>query len=139
MLSFIPRNIHDSGYPMKSLLDAGVTVSSSTDAPCGEDLIGTVPNIIGASVTGLSPAYPDAAPFNPSELLTVREVLQCLTINGARSLGLEEERGSIEKGKYADFVLLDKDVFELEKTDKMEIFGTSVAGTWFEGRNVYQK
>lgn len=139
MLSIMPQSIHDSGYPMKSLLDASVTVSSSTDAPCGEDLTGTVPNIIGASVTGLSPAFPDAAPFNPSELLTVREVLQCLTINGARSLGLEEERGSIEKGKYADFVLLDKDVFELEKTDKMEIFNTNVASTWFEGRNVYQK
>ena len=139
MLSYIPQSIFDSGYPMKSLLDAGVSVSSSTDAPCGEELIGTVPNIIGVCVTGLSPKCPDAVPFNPSELLTVNEVLKCLTINGAANLGLEKERGSIEVGKYADFVLLDKDVLELEKTDKMDIFNTSVASTWFEGRKVYQK
>ena len=136
MLSYIPQTIFDSGYPMKSLLGAGVLVSSSTDAPCGEELTGTVPNIIGVCVTGLSPNCPDADPFNPSELLTVREVLKCLTINGAASLGLEKERGSIEAGKYADFVLLDKDVLELEKTNKMDIFTASVAGTWFEGRKV---
>ncbi len=136
--SYIPKKIFDSGYPMKSLLDAGIIVSSSTDAPCGEELLGTVPNIIGVCVTGLSPDYPDAAPFNESELITARQALKCLTINGAESLGLEKERGSIEKGKYADFVVLDKDVLELEKTNKMDIFNTNVASTWFEGRKVYQ-
>lgn len=60
-----------------------------------------------------------------------------LSINGAASLGLEQERGSIETGKYADFVVLDKDVLELEKTSKMDIFKTNVASTWFEGRKVY--
>lgn len=38
---------------------------------------------------------------------------------GAKSLGLEKERGSIETGKNADFVVLDKDVLELEKTMRM--------------------
>ncbi len=137
MLSVMPQSIFDSGYPMRSLLDAGILTTSSTDAPCGEELIGTVPNIIGACVTGLSPDFPNAAPFNPSELITVSEALKCLTINGAESLGLEQERGSIEKGKYADFVVLDKDVLELEKTNKMDIFKTNVASTWFEGRKVY--
>ncbi len=138
MLSVMPQSIFDSGYPMKSLLDAGILTTSSTDAPCGEELLGTVPNIIGVCVTGLSPDYPTAAPFNPTELITVSEALKCLTINGARSLGLEQERGSIEKGKYADFVVLDKDVLELEKTNKMDIFKTNVASTWFEGHKVYQ-
>ena len=34
---------------------------------------------------------------------------------------------------------LDKDVFELEKTDKKEIFNTKVESTWFEGKKVYGK
>lgn len=139
MLSIMPQSVFDSGYPMKSLLKAGILLSSSTDAPCGEELLGTVPNIIGVCVTGLSPDFPNADPFNASELITVSEALKCLTINGAASLGLEQERGSIEKGKYADFVVLDKDVLELEKTNKMDIFKTNVASTWFEGRKVYQK
>ncbi|MBQ0089052.1 MAG: amidohydrolase family protein [Prevotellaceae bacterium] len=137
-LSIMPQKIYESGYPMKSLLEAGINVSSSTDAPCGELIIGSVPNVIGVSVTGLSPDYLDVEPLNPSELLTVGEALKCLTINGASSLGLEKERGSIKVGKYADFVLLDKDVFELEKQDRCkDIFKTNVVATWFEGKKVY--
>ncbi|MCQ2117874.1 MAG: amidohydrolase family protein [Bacteroidales bacterium] len=82
----------------------------------------------------------DAAPLGPDDLLTVSEALKCLTINGAASLGLEKERGSIEVGKYADFVVLDKDVLEMEAQGKQkEIFKVNVANTWFEGNQVYPK
>ena len=134
----MPKDIYESGYPMKSLLDAGIIVSSSTDSPAGTTP-GTVPNIIGVAVNGICPEFPDAKPFNTDELLTVREVLKCLTINGAISLGLQEERGSIEVGKYADFVVLDKDVLKQEETNKKDIFNTKVASTWFEGYRVYPK
>ncbi len=137
-LSFIPKDIYGSGYPMKSLLDAGIVVSSSTDSPAGNTL-GTVPNIIGVAVNGICPEFPDAFPLNPAELLTVAQTLKCLTMGGAISLGLQKERGSIEVGKYADFVVLDKDVLEQEKTNKKDIFNTKVASTWFEGKQVYPK
>ena len=137
-LSYIPKDIYESGYPMKSLLDAGIVVSSSTDSPAGTTP-GTVPNIIGVAVNGVCPEFPDASPLNPTELLTVAQTIKCLTINGAISLGLQEERGSIEVGKYADFVVLDKDVLEQEKTNKKDIFNTKVAGTWFEGKKVYPR
>ena len=136
--SIMPPEVYESGYPMKKLLDAGILVSSSTDAPCGETIPGTVPNIIGVTVTGLFPTFLDAAPLGPDDLLTVSEALKCLTINGAASLGLEKERGSIEVGKYADFVVLDKDVLELEAQNKRnDIFQVNVTSTWFEGKMVY--
>ena len=138
LLTYIPKDIYESGYPMKSLLNAGVIVSSSTDSPAGTTP-GTVPNIIGVAVNGVCPEYPDVKPLNPAELLTVAQTLKCLTINGAISLGLQEERGSIEVGKYADFVVLDKDVLEQEKTNKKDIFNTKVSSTWFEGQQVYPK
>ena len=138
--SIMPPEVYESGYPMKKLLDAGILVSSSTDAPCGETIPGTVPNIIGVTVTGLFPTFLDAAPLGPDDLLTASEALKCLTINGAASLGLEKERGSIEVGKYADFVVLDKDVLEMEAQGKQkEIFKVNVANTWFEGNQVYPK
>ena len=138
--SIMPPEVYESGYPMKKLLDAGILVSSSTDAPCGETIPGTVPNIIGVTVTGLFPTFLDAAPLGPDDLLTVSEALKCLTINGAASLGLEKERGSIEVGKYADFVVLDKDVLELEAQNKRnDIFQVNVTSTWFEGKMVYPK
>lgn len=138
LYSIMPVKVYEEGYPMKKLLNAGIVVSSSTDAPCGESILGTVPNIIGVTVTGLGPSCLDAKPLGEKEdLLTVSEALQCLTINGASSLGIESERGSIKVGKYADFVVLDQDVLELEKTDKKAIFNTNVAATYFEGKQVY--
>ena len=135
--SIMPQQVYEDGYPMKKLLNAGIVVSSSTDAPCGETILGTVPNIIGVTVTGLFPTFLDAKPLGPNDLLTVSEALQCLTINGAASLGLEQERGSIQVGKCADFVVLDQDILELEKTDKTAIFKTNVTNTYFEGKEVY--
>ncbi|MCQ2335286.1 MAG: amidohydrolase family protein [Paludibacteraceae bacterium] len=138
-LSLMPADIYWSSFPMKSLIDAGVPVSSSTDAPCGEDLLGSVVNIIGVSVTGQIPIQFDVDPFNTKELLTVSEAINALTIGGASSLGIEKDHGSIEVGKYADFVMLDQDLFELEKQNKQDIFKTNVESTWFEGRQVYPK
>lgn len=137
-LNLMPDDIYWSGFPMKSLITAGVPVSSSTDAPCGEDLLGNVVNIIGVCVTGQVLAQLEVPPFNVKELLTVSEAIKALTVGGASSLGIEKDHGSIEVGKYADFVMLDQDLFELEKQNKqLDIFKTNVESTWFEGRKVY--
>ena len=139
-LNLMPDDIYWSGYPMKSLLAAGVPVSSSTDAPCGEDLLGTVVNIIGVCVTGQVLVQLEVPPFNAKELLSVSEAIKVLTIGGASSLGIENDHGSIEVGKYADFVMLDQDLFELEKQNKqLDIFKTNIESTWFEGWQVYPK
>lgn len=139
LYSIMPEKVYEEGYPMKKLLKANIMVSSSTDAPCGEMVLGTVPNIIGVTVTGLAPGSLDAKPLGQNDLLTVSEALQCLTINGAASLGLENERGSIRIGKYADFVLLDKDILELGETNPKDIFNTNVVSTYFEGKEVYKQ
>lgn len=49
---------------------------------------------------------------------------------------VENERGSIKVGKYADFVLADKDAFTCPVTD---IHKTQVLKTFFEGKEVYSK
>lgn len=137
-LSLMPADIYWSGYPMKSLIVAGVPVSSSTDAPCGEDVLGNVVNIIGVCVTGQAPSQLDVAPFNVKELLTVSEAIKTLALGGASSLGIEKDHGSIEVGKYADFVILDQDILDLEKQNKkQDIFKTNIESTWFEGNKVF--
>ena len=73
-------------------------------------------------------------PYDTDELVTIEQAFQMLTLNGAWQLGLENERGSIAVGKWADFVLADQDVFECAKT---EIGKTKVVSTWFEGEMVY--
>lgn len=47
---------------------------------------------------------------NDEENLTREQALTALTINVAKLMFIEDERGSIKEGKFADFILVDKDV-----------------------------
>ena len=134
---FLEPEYINQAYPIKSFFDAGVKVSSHSDypanIPCPQDPFGIMEiavtgQIFNAATGEIFPAY------NKDELVTVEQAFQALTINGAWQLGLENERGSIEVGKWADFVLADTDVFTCATTD---IGKTKVISTWFEGNMVY--
>jgi len=62
--------------------------------------------------------------------------LTAYTLGAARALGLEAEIGSLEVGKSANFIVLDRDVLECPA---MRIGQTKVLQTWFEGRKVYER
>lgn len=130
------EELYYSGYPMKSLISKGVIVSSSTDAPAAMDIEGNVLNVIEVATTGMAPGD-DGQVFAPSELLTTKEALKALTINGAWQLGLEKERGSIKAGKYADFLVLDKNILDYEGSELRKIHETNILNTYFEGEIVY--
>jgi predicted amidohydrolase YtcJ len=49
---------------------------------------------------------------------------------------LEDERGSVREGKYADFLLVDKDVLSCPET---EIHDARPAATYFEGKKVFSR
>ena len=59
-----------------------------------------------------------------------------MTIWAARSNFEEHEKGSLEKGKFADFIILDKD---LMTADANEVLNISVLSTYVGGVNVYRK
>lgn len=137
MADFLEDEYIKHAYPIKSFFDAGVKVSSHSDfpanIPCPQDPFG----IMEIAVTGqiLNPETGEMFPvYDKDELVTIEQAFSALTINGAWQLGLENERGSIKVGKYADFVLADQDVFTCETT---EIGKTKVVSTWFEGEKVY--
>jgi hypothetical protein len=71
--------------------------------------------------------------------VSIEDALQAYTLNGAKALGRDHEIGSLEVGKSADFVLLDRDVIALSHEGKSEeVAATQVVATWFQGRKVYQ-
>ena len=126
------------GYPIKSFFDAGVKASSHTDYPANgaspQDPFGIMEVALTGQIIDLNTG--ETTPeFDTEELISLEQALQALTINGAWQLGLENERGSIKVGKYADFVIADKDVFDCPIKD---IHKTKVVSTWFEGEKVYQ-
>ena len=141
-LAVLPEYIDEDyvlhGYPIKSFFDAGVKVSSHTDYPangsCPQDPFGIMEIAVTGQMMDSNTGRPTPV-FDTEELITLEQALQALTINGAWQLGLDNERGSIKVGKYADFVLADQDVFDCSVTD---IHRTKVVSTWFEGEKVYQ-
>ena len=69
------------------------------------------------------------------ESLQLDEAIKAMTLNGAISMGTQKQNGSIETGKIADMIVLDRNLFE---TPVPEIANTQVLETVFEGRVVYQ-
>ena len=68
--------------------------------------------------------------------LSGAEAVRIATINSARSLGSDDEFGSIESGKFADMIVLDRDLFEIETAD---IGDTLVLRSIFGGEIVYSR
>ena len=73
---------------------------------------------------------------NASEGVTIEEAVYIYTMGGAHALLAEDRIGSIEPGKYADFVVLDRNLLEIPVDD---IDGTNVLKTVFNGEVVYEK
>ena len=135
LLSALPEGLSDKGYPMKSFFDYGVNVSSHSDYPALADSPDDPFGIMEITVTGVY--YPEKSkPWWPEELLTREQALTALTINCAKQMFIEEERGSIKAGKYADFLLVDKDVLSCPAD---QIHEAKPAATYFEGKKVFSR
>lgn len=125
--------LYKQGYPMRSLLDKGIVMTSSTDYPASDGAPADICGIIEIGVNGTLAGLKTVR-MAENEYLTVQEMLDVLTINGAKQFDFENERGSIEVGKYADFITLDKDITVCEKTD---IHNGKVDLVYFEGKEVF--
>ena len=135
LLRTLPEGMKDKGYPMKSFFDHGVNVSSHSDFPALSGSPDDPFSIMEIVVTGVY--YPEKAkPWWTEECLTREQALTALTINVAKQMFLENERGSIKEGKYADFLLVDKDVLTCPVT---EIHTAKPAATYFEGKKVFEQ
>ena len=131
--TMVPAGMEDKSYPMKSYFDNGIPVTSHSDFPalsgCPDDPFG----IMEIAVTCVHPTV-KGDPWWPEEHLTREQALASLTINVAKQMLIEKERGSIREGKYADFLLVDKDVLSCPET---EIHEAKPAATYFEGKKVF--
>ena len=123
----------EDAYVYKELLDQLGWIPSGTDFPV-ED--------VNPMYTFHSAVYRQNLDFVPSEgfqmenALTKEEALRSMTIWAAKASFEENLKGSLEIGKYADFVVLDKDIMT---TAGNEIPGIKVTMTFVNGEKVYEK
>jgi predicted amidohydrolase YtcJ len=121
-------------YPVKSIQRAGGILVAGSDAPVETRDPRPFVNMARA-VTRRLPGEPS---LNAAERVSLQDVLDAYTINGARFLGREREAGSLEAGKSADFIVVDQDILKLAAHGQADrIAATRVRETWFMGRQVY--
>ncbi len=128
-----PKGIEDKSYPMKTYFDRGITMTSHTDFPATSGSPDDPFGIMEIAVTGVLHGE-DGTPWWPEELLTREQAITAMTINVAKQMFVENERGSISVGKYADFLLVNKDVLSCPVT---EIHEARPVATYFEGEKVF--
>ncbi|MDK9421468.1 amidohydrolase [Pectobacterium carotovorum] len=110
----------------------GVAVTFGSDYPANTfDAVNPFSQIYHAIKRG----QPNVGYLPPTEaVMTFSQSLQAYTINGAKQLGISDITGSLEKGKNADFIIVDTDIGSvgLEK-----LKDTKVLATYFKGEKVY--
>jgi predicted amidohydrolase YtcJ len=126
-----PQRIRGA-YAWRSLLNTGVVIPSGTDFPVEE----VNPLLtFHAAVTRQDPTNWPEGGWHPEQKMTREEALQSMTIWPAYAGFQEPMLGSLTPGKYADFVVLDRDIMRIPDT---EILGTRVVSTWIGGKRVYE-
>jgi predicted amidohydrolase YtcJ len=70
----------------------------------------------------------------PGERISVERAMRAITIDAAYILGVEDQIGSLEMGKHADFAILDQDPFTVDprKLKDVPVWGTALGGKIFE-------
>src|SRR6266542_425522 len=119
-------------YAYRQLLEQNGWIPLGTDFPV-ED-ISPFRTFLAAVFRQDAKGYP-ASGFQMENALSREETIRGMTIWAAKADFLENEIGSIEVGKKADFIILDKDLMQVTKQD---VLNTKVVATYSGGKKVYK-
>ena len=120
-----------NAYAYRQLMQQNGWLPLGTDFPV-ED-ISPFKTFYAATIREDSKGWPDGG-FQIENALSREDALRGMTIWAARSNFEEDEKGSLEKGKVADFIVIDRDLI---KVDKGDILSTKVLKTFVNGEKVY--
>jgi predicted amidohydrolase YtcJ len=120
-------------WPLKDGFEAGALVIAGSDwavIPAPDPWIG-----IETAITRQKPGG-SARTFGAGQAITLEQAIRMFTINAATRLGLDKDLGTIEAGKRADFIVIDKNPFRIPATD---IHTIKVQKTYIDGEVVFDR
>ncbi len=131
-------------YDFRQMIDAGTVVTYGSDIYSWQEVDRCNPFLgIECGSTRVDPQFPLSESRYPGSVrppadavLSIEELILGYTIKGAVPFRLENEMGSIEKGKLAHFVVMNEDIFSIPKN---EIHNITVKSVFFEGKPVFGK
>lgn len=107
----------DKTWPLKDLLDSVGVLAIGSDCP----VVDNNPFLeIYRAVTRLHNDGEPKGGWNPSQKLTLAEVLKSYTYGSAYGVRRENEMGSLSQGNYADIVILDRDIFNIPDSELID-------------------
>ncbi|WP_310380206.1 amidohydrolase [Flavobacterium sp.] len=118
----------DVVYPCKTVLDNGINLALSTDGPVVKEI-----NPWVNMETAVTRKAIDGFVIGESQKITFEQALKAYTVGSAIADNLENIKGSLSKGKYADFIVLDKNPFELN-----DVSSIKTLETWINGELKYK-
>jgi predicted amidohydrolase YtcJ len=118
-------------YPIATMVRTGAVVSGGSDWSVSS--LNPL-DAIEMGITHRQPGQRSQRPWNPDERVDLATMIAMYTINAAYQLHQERETGSIEVGKLADLIVLDRNLFEAPVE---EIHTVRVLRTLLEGKTVY--
>lgn len=128
----IGRRRTQTAYAFKSAVESGIPVSGGSDAPvCSFNVLENIHYAVNRSK--LTDELCENV-FIPGECLTVREAVRLFTSNAAYATFEEDKKGTLEVGKLADIVVIDRNIFRIPKH---EIKNAAVLRTVTGGKTVY--
>jgi predicted amidohydrolase YtcJ len=125
-----PKRAEEGAYVWQKLMKSGAVVTNGTDAPV-EDV-----DPIASYYATVSRKLKDGSVFYPDQRMSRMEALKSYTINGAFAAFEEGSKGSLKPGKYADMVVLSKDIMTIPED---EIPSAQVVYTIVGGKVRYKR
>jgi predicted amidohydrolase YtcJ len=133
-LPLLPPETHRWIYPIASVLRSGAVVAFGSDWSVSS---ANPLEEMEVAVRRADWTKPDEAPFLPDERIDLRDAIAAFTINAAYVNFHDDRTGSIEPGKLADLVVLDRNLFAIDPNQISDakvlltlLGGTPVYGDW---------
>lgn len=120
-------------WSFRSLLESAGVLAIGSDCPVVDN------NPFYAIHRGVTRLHDDGLPeggWNPTQKLTVADILRGYTLGSAYGIGREDELGTLEEGKFADIAVIDRNLFETEPKD---IRGAHVDMTIMDGKVIFER